>query len=57
MRYNMTRKYPIAQKKKEIACVHPDRIVDLSLGAAAGLLGLVFLEGVFWGYMMRKWRR
>lgn len=56
MRYNMTRKYPITKNKKNTVCENPDRIVDLSLGAAAGLLGLVFLEGMFWGYMIRKWR-
>ena len=57
MRYNMTRKYPITKRRKENSCEHPERIVDLSLGVAAGLLGLVFIEGVFWGYMIRKWRR
>ncbi len=57
MRYSMTRKYPITQRKKENSCEQKDRIVDLSLGAAAGLLGLVFIEGLFCGYMIRKWRR
>lgn len=55
MRYTNARKYPIMQKKKTAI---PDantanRIIDLSIGAAAGLLGIVFLEGIFCGYMIR----
>jgi hypothetical protein len=42
--------------KKENQLKKPDQIVDLSLGAAAGLLALVFVEGIFWGYMIRTWR-
>lgn len=56
MRYSAARKYPIAQMKKDNCLKKQDRIVDLSLGAAAGLLALVFVEGMFWGYMIKKWR-
>jgi hypothetical protein len=33
-----------------------ERIIDLSLGTAVGLLAVIFLEGLFWGYMIRKIR-
>lgn len=56
MRYNAVRKYPITQMKKDNHLKRQDRVVDLSLGAAAGLLALVFAEGMFWGYMIKKWR-
>ncbi len=57
MRYSNTRKYPITQMKKNNQQSREDRIVDMSLGTAAGLLALVFLEGMFWGYMIKKLRR
>lgn len=57
MRYSAVRKYPITQMKKENCLARQDRVVDLSLGTAAGLLALVFLEGIFWGYMIKKWRK
>ena len=56
MRYSAARKYPITQMKKDNCLKKQDRVVDLSLGAAAGLLALVFVEGMFWGYMIKKWR-
>lgn len=42
--------------KKNKVQNHGERVIDLSLGAAAGLLGLVFLEGLFFGYMFKKMR-
>ncbi len=56
MRYQNARKYPITQMKKNAPQKHPERVIDLSIGAAAGLLGIVFLEGLFLGYMIRKCR-
>lgn len=56
MRYYATRKYPITQMKKDHHSKGQDRLIDLSLGAAAGLLALVFAEGLFWGYMIKKRR-
>ena len=56
MRYRTVRKYPITQIKKANCLTKQDRVVDLSLCTAAGLLALVFLEGMFWGYMIKKWR-
>lgn len=56
MRYRTIRKYPITQMKKSNQIKEQERFVDLSLGAAAGLLALVFVEGMFWGYMIKKWR-
>lgn len=53
MRYTTARKYPITQKKKSVKPEEPNRIIDLSIGAAAGLLGIVFLGGIFGGYMIR----
>lgn len=52
MRYQSSRKYPITQMKKENqAGNRQERIMDLSVGAAAGILALVFVEGLFWGYI------
>lgn len=53
MRYTTARKYPITKKKKAIKPEETNRIIDFSIGAAAGLLGIVFLGGVFGGYMIR----
>lgn len=57
MRHSNTRKYPITQMKKNNGETQPERIVDLSLSTAAGLLGMVFIEGALLGYMIRRWRR
>ena len=56
MIYRKVRKYPITQMKKDNQLKDTDRFLDLSLGAAAGLMALVFVEGLFWGYMFKKWR-
>ncbi len=56
MRYSNTRKYPITQMKKSYQNNKDERIIDLSLGTAVGLLAVIFLEGLFWGYMIRKIR-
>jgi hypothetical protein len=54
MRYGSTRKYPITQMKKGEQTKKQERVVDLSIGAAAGLLVLVFAEGFVLGYMCHK---
>lgn len=54
MRYSSTRKYPITQMKKGEQTKKPERVVDLSIGTAAGLLALVFAEGLVLGYMCHK---
>lgn len=56
MRYQNARKYPITQMKRNAPKRQSDNVIDLSIGAAVGLLGIVFLEGLFCGYMIRKWR-
>lgn len=56
MRYTNARKYPITQMKKNSSDDRNDRIVDISLGTAIGLMAFVFLEGMVWGYMIRKLR-
>jgi len=57
MRYRTLRKYPITQMKKNNQMKEQDHFVDISLGAAAGLLALVFAEGLIWGYMIKKLRK
>jgi len=56
MRYANARKYPITQMKKNNAENRNDRIVDIILGTAIGVMAFVFLEGMFWGYMIRRLR-
>lgn len=56
MRYANARKYPITQMKKNSSDNRNDRIVDISLGTAIGVMAFVFLEGMFWGYMIRRLR-
>jgi|LSQX01.2.fsa_nt_gb hypothetical protein len=56
MRYSNARKYPITQKKKNISQCQSERIIDLGLGTAAGLLGLVFLEGLILGLIIKRRR-
>lgn len=53
MRYAASRKYPITHMKKTPEV--QERVLDLSVPAAVGLLALVFIKGVFWGYMIKKW--
>jgi hypothetical protein len=55
MRYATSRKYPITHMKKNAG--PEERYLDLSVAAAAGLLAFVFAKGVFWGYMIRKWKK
>jgi hypothetical protein len=54
MRYSSARKYPITQMKKGGQANKQERVVDLSIGTAAGLLALVFIEGMVLGYMCHK---
>lgn len=53
MRYVTSRKYPITHMKKSVE--PEERVLDLSVTTAAGLLAFVFAQGVFWGYMIKKW--
>jgi len=57
MRYRTLRKYPITQIKRNNQMKEQDQFVDITLGAAAGLLALVFAEGLIWGYMIKKLRK
>lgn len=57
MRYSSARKYPITQMKKEEQANKTERVVDLSIGTAAGLLALVFTEGLIFGYLCHKGSR
>ncbi|HEY8349576.1 MAG TPA: hypothetical protein PK767_06945 [Clostridiales bacterium] len=56
MRYTPNRKYPITHMKRNDQQVNSERIIDISIGTAAGVLAFVFLNGMFWGYMIRKFR-
>jgi hypothetical protein len=57
MRYTTDRKYPITQMKKKDLQNSSERAIEISIGAAAGLLAVVFLEGLFWGYMINRLRK
>lgn len=57
MRYGSVRKYPITHMKKALQVNNTERFVDMSLGAALGVLAITFVEGIFWGYMLRKSRK
>ncbi|NMA33120.1 MAG: hypothetical protein GX940_01030 [Clostridiaceae bacterium] len=54
MRYTAKRKYPITEMKKKNPQDSGERIIDISVGTAAGLLAVVFFKGLFWGYIIRK---
>ncbi|HOQ06198.1 MAG TPA: hypothetical protein PK127_00750 [Clostridiales bacterium] len=56
MRYTPNRKYPITQMKRNSQPMNGERILDISIGTAAGLLAVTFLKGLFWGYLIRKCR-
>ncbi len=43
--------------KKEEQANKTERVVDLSIGTAAGLLALVFTEGLIFGYLCHKGSR
>jgi hypothetical protein len=43
-------------KKKDLQN-SSERAIEISIGAAAGLLAVVFLEGLFWGYMINRLRK
>jgi hypothetical protein len=57
MRYNTARKYPITQMKKDGRLRQEEHSIDISLGTAMGIIAFAFAEGIFWGYMARKWRK
>jgi hypothetical protein len=54
MRYSSGRKYPITQLKKGVQTKNQERVLDLSIATAAGLLALVFAEGLILGYICHK---
>lgn len=54
MRYGTVRKYPIMHSKKSNPPQGREPIAELSLGAAAGLLAVVFAGGMLWGCMIKK---
>ncbi|MGI6669614.1 MAG: hypothetical protein ACOX4M_09685 [Acetivibrionales bacterium] len=56
MRYTSAREYPITKIKKCGKAGRTDFVLDISLGMAAGILGIVFLKGFFWGYCLGKKR-
>lgn len=53
MRYATSRKYSLTHKRKSPE--PEERYLDLGVTAAVGLLAFVFVKGIFWGYMIRKW--
>lgn len=57
MRYNMIRKYPITEMKKNKKCNNQESYIDMSIGTAAAVVGLVFTGGLMLGYVMRGCRR
>lgn len=52
MRY---RKHPRVFEKKqaEEKCME-ENTINLSAMAAVGILALVFVKGIFWGYLLKK---
>jgi hypothetical protein len=54
MRYSSARRYPITRMKKELQAKNQERVLDISLGTAAGILALAFAGGMFWGYVGGK---
>jgi hypothetical protein len=52
MNYIRNRKYPRVYNKKET--VGSERIIDLSVAAAAGIVALAFFKGMFWGYIIKR---
>lgn len=56
MRYSTIRKYPITQMKKRSVPADTESVIDISIGAAAGLLALMFFQGLLLGYVIRRRR-
>ena len=50
------RKYPITQMKKKDLQNSSERAIEMHR-PVAGLLAVVFLEGLFWGYMINRLRK
>ncbi len=57
MRYNMVRKYPIVEMKKNSKCNNQDSFIDMNVGTAAAVAGVLFVGGLMLGYIMRGYRR
>lgn len=53
MRYTANRKYSITHMKQSPE-IH-ERVLDLNVPTAVGLVAFVFVKGIFWGYMLKKW--
>lgn len=43
--------------KKDSRLRQEEHSIDISIGTAVGIIALVFAEGIFWGYMARKWQK
>lgn len=52
MNYVRYRKHPGTYKKNLSEKV--ERVLDLSVPAAVGILAFTFVKGMFWGYMLKK---
>lgn len=57
MRYNMIRKYPITAMKKNKKCNDQESYIDMSIGTAAAITGLIFVSGLMLGYVIKGCRR
>lgn len=53
MRYVQNRRYPITYMKQNAP--QNEKTVDLSVGAAAGVLAATLVTGLLGGYMLKKW--
>jgi len=51
MRYTTSRTYPITHNKKN---AEPERSIDFSLAAAAGIIVFTFATGFFCGFVTKK---
>ncbi|MCX7843575.1 MAG: hypothetical protein N2489_10985 [Clostridia bacterium] len=54
MEYTKYRRHPRVYKKQ--AEENNENTLTLTAAAAAGILALSFAKGMFWGYMIKKWR-
>jgi hypothetical protein len=52
--YLRDRKYPRVVSNNQKEPEQKDRIVDLSMAAAMGIVVLAFAKGMFWGYLLKR---
>lgn len=54
MNYSKYRKHPRVYSKKHDPVEKKEKTLNISAGAAIGILAFTFAKGIFWGYLLKR---